>query len=79
MSTDNSQHESDRERIIPDSPPAADGGASETKDPAAVALGRRGGLIGGRARANALSPERRREIARSAAQTRWANATSEKS
>lgn len=34
------------------------------KDPAAVALGRRGGLKGGRARADKLTPERRSEIAR---------------
>jgi hypothetical protein len=41
------------------------------KNPAAVALGRRGGLKGGRARAQALSPSRRREIAKRAAATRW--------
>jgi hypothetical protein len=48
------------------------------KNPHAVALGRRGGLVGGRrgglARARALSPERRREIARKAASTRWGTA-----
>lgn len=37
------------------------------KDPAAVALGRRGGKIGGPARAASLTPERRSEIARNAA------------
>lgn len=41
------------------------------RDLAAVLLGRRGGLKGGRARANALSPERRREIAQKAAAARW--------
>lgn len=41
------------------------------KDPAAVALGRKGGLKGGRARAEALSSKRRAEIARKAAATRW--------
>jgi hypothetical protein len=41
------------------------------KDPAAVALGRKGGLKGGRARAEKLSPEQRSEIARAAAMTRW--------
>ena len=41
------------------------------KNPAAVALGRRGGLKGGKARAAGLSPERRREIARAAAAKRW--------
>jgi hypothetical protein len=39
----------------------------------AVELGRLGGLKGGRARAEALSAEQRREIARKAAQTRWKN------
>ena len=43
------------------------------KNPAAVALGRLGGLKGGRARAESLSPERRREIARKAARARWSN------
>lgn len=43
------------------------------KDPAAVALGRRGGLKGGAARASKLSPEQRSEIARKAATARWRN------
>jgi len=34
-------------------------------------LGRKGGMIGGVARAGALSPERRSEIARKAAEARW--------
>ena len=38
------------------------------KDPAAKSLGQRGG----KARANALSPKRRAEIARKAATKRWA-------
>ena len=42
------------------------------KDPAAVSLGRRGGLKGGKARAASLSPKRRAEIARKAAKARWA-------
>lgn len=41
------------------------------KDPAAVALGRRGGLKGGKARSGNMSAERRSEIARKAAQVRW--------
>ncbi len=41
------------------------------KDPAAVALGRKGGLKGGKARAEKLTPEQRSEIARVAAQSRW--------
>jgi len=47
----------------------------EERHAAAVALGRLGGKKGGRARAEKLSPERRREIARKAAQTRWAAKT----
>jgi hypothetical protein len=38
---------------------------------AAAALGRLGGLKGGKARAEVLSPERRSEIARKAAAKRW--------
>ena len=41
------------------------------RDLAAVILGRRGGLKGGRARAEILTPDRRREIAVKAAQSRW--------
>lgn len=41
------------------------------KNPAAVALGRLGGLKGGKARADKLTPERRKEIAQKAAQKRW--------
>jgi hypothetical protein len=44
---------------------------AEVKDPAAVALGRKGGLKGGKARAAALSKARRSEIARGAAKARW--------
>ena len=41
------------------------------KDPAAVSLGRRGGLKGGKARAEKLSPEERLNIARRAAAAQW--------
>lgn len=41
------------------------------KNPAAVALGRLGGLKGGPARKKALSKKRRKEIAQEAAKTRW--------
>jgi hypothetical protein len=41
------------------------------RDLVAVLMGRRGGLKGGRARAEKLSPERRSEIARMAAAKRW--------
>jgi len=36
-----------------------------------VALGRKGGLKGGKARAAKLTSERRKEIAKKAAQARW--------
>jgi len=42
------------------------------KNPAAVALGRLGGLKGGKGRADSMTPERRREIAQQAAKQRWA-------
>lgn len=41
------------------------------KNPAAVALGRLGGLKGGKARASKLPPEKRSEIAKAAAAKRW--------
>jgi len=42
-----------------------------TKNPAAVALGRLGGLKGGKARAASLPKSKRAEIARKAAAARW--------
>jgi hypothetical protein len=48
-----------------------DGIKLEGKNPAAVALGRRGGLKGGKARAAILTADQRRQIAIKAAQTRW--------
>lgn len=41
------------------------------KNPAAVALGRLGGLKGGKARAESLTSEQRKEIAKRAADKRW--------
>jgi hypothetical protein len=41
------------------------------KNPAAVTLGRLGGLKGGKARAEKLSAKKRSEIAKKAAQSRW--------
>ena len=41
------------------------------KNPAAVELGRLGGLKGGKARAKKLSAKRRKEIATKAAKKRW--------
>jgi hypothetical protein len=44
---------------------------ADGKDPLAVLLGRRGGLKGGPARAEAMTPEQRRKSAMKAAQARW--------
>lgn len=41
------------------------------KDPAAVALGRKGGLKGGKARAEKMTPEERSASAKRAAEARW--------
>ena len=53
----------------------ATGAAQETPSPDPLSqmgeLGRAGGLKGGKARAKALSPEKRSEIARAAAAKRW--------
>jgi hypothetical protein len=42
------------------------------KNPAAVALGRLGGLKGGKVRAEKLSERKRKQIAKKAAAARWA-------
>jgi len=47
------------------------------KNPAAVALGRKGGKKGGPARAVKLTPEQRSESARRAVQARWAKKAKE--
>jgi len=49
---------------VPQEPPG-------DKNPHAVALGRLGGMKGGKARAAKLTAEQRREIARRAAEARW--------
>lgn len=45
------------------------------KNPAAVELGRKGGLKGGKARAANMTPEERVTAARKAAQARWDHQT----
>ena len=45
--------------------------AEEGKNPAAVELGRLGGLKGGKARAAKLTAEERKAIAKKAARKRW--------
>jgi hypothetical protein len=44
---------------------------AKKKDPAAVALGRKGGLKGGKARAAKMTKEQRSESAKKAARARW--------
>jgi hypothetical protein len=56
--------------LVPGNPLTAD--RLPEKNPAAVALGRLGGLKGGKARAEKLSPKRRKQIAKLAAEARWA-------
>ncbi len=45
--------------------------AEDRRDPAAVELGRKGGLKGGKARAAALTERQRKASARKAARARW--------
>lgn len=52
--------------VVPDAESKKQG-----KNPAAVALGRLGGLKGGKARADKLTAKRRSEIASKAARERW--------
>ena len=54
-----------------DEEPAAEEPDTSGKNPAAVALGRLGGLKGGKARAAKLTPEQRSAIAKKAAAARW--------
>ena len=49
-----------------------DAAPDDGKNPAAVSLGRLGGLKGGNARAKALTAKRRKAIAKKAGQARWA-------
>jgi hypothetical protein len=55
-----------------------DQGANDGKNPAAVMLGRLGGLKGGARRAAILTPEQRSEISRRAAAVRWSAKTKKK-
>jgi hypothetical protein len=57
--------------VVPDANRRSKNGPKKSKNPAAVALGRRGGIKGGKARAKSLTPEKRSEIAKRAAKARW--------
>jgi len=58
-------------RIVDEATGEAPPEPESAKDPAAVELGRRGGLKGGPARAAKLSAKQRSEIAKKAARARW--------
>jgi hypothetical protein len=58
-----------RDKSQPIDEPADDD--KPAKNPAAVALGRLGGLKGGKARAEKLSAKKRKAIAKKAAEARW--------
>ncbi len=59
------------DKVAPDAEPTKEPVKKE-KNPAAVALGRLGGLKGGKARAAKLTPAKRKAIAKKAAAKRWA-------
>jgi hypothetical protein len=61
--------------MIPDRSRMIESMDVKRKNPAAVALGRKGGKKGGPARAVKLTPEQRSESARKAVQARWAKKT----
>lgn len=63
-------------RLVDEATGAAPKTEPPQKDPNAVALGRKGGLKGGRARADAMTAKQRSEAARKAAAARWERDTS---
>ena len=65
-----------RAKKIVDIATGEDTPTNDGKNPAAVELGRLGGLKGGKARANSLTPEQRAEIAKKAAAKRWGKTNS---
>ena len=60
--------EEDRGGMVP---MFSEASSKEGKDPAAVSLGRKGGLKGGKARAEKLTKEKLSEIGRAGAEARW--------
>jgi len=57
--------------IVGDATSETAAASDDGKDPAAVALGRKGGEKGGKARAKNMTPAQRTNAARKAAQARW--------
>ena len=75
----NKQDAADRDRADSEGMAQPQAPVAPTKKPvkknaAAVALGRKGGLKGGKARAAKLTPEQRADSARKAARARWKQA-----
>jgi len=64
-------HQQLARKVLDKVAPDAEEKAEPEKNPAAVALGRLGGLKGGKARAEKLSAAKRKAIAKKAAQARW--------
>lgn len=58
-------------RVVQEATAEIESGEKPVKEFDAKALGRKGGLKGGRARAEKLTPEQRSEIAKKAAEARW--------
>ena len=56
---------------------AEDAPSADERNPAAVELGRKGGLKGGKARAEKMTPKQRSEAAKRAAAGRWSSASRE--
>jgi len=63
--------------VVPDAEPTPAPEPEKVKNPAAVALGRLGGLKGGKARAAKLTASKRAAIARRAAMARWEKRSNE--
>lgn len=63
--------DSDADQTVDTQPPDESATAVSAKNPAAVSLGRLGGLKGGKARARSLTKRERSEAARKAARARW--------
>jgi hypothetical protein len=73
LSRDTNERAHEVGRLLTGEPPSA----KKRKNPSAVALGRLGGLKGGRARADKLTAAQRRESARKAARSRWKDKSKE--
>ena len=70
------KHPQDDNKLVKDIMDALVIDEKPEKNPAAVALGRLGGLKGGKARAEKLTAKKRSEIAKKAAQARWTKESS---